>query len=160
MPLTKLIFGLHTTSTKVTLTVGGQPADPATVLTVIKSGSSTPASVPWDDKETAWMIDLEAGDYLVKMEVPSEEEWFNGALPVTVSDPPEATFVFHGPETESPNTHETLAWTSSATAAGSDPKDPWPPPAAVAATLPTASFDWHDSMLHAERVNIETPRGL
>lgn len=159
MSLTKIIFGLHTTWDDVTIAIGGRPADSATVMTVIKNGSSTAASVPWSSTTETWSIKVEAGDYLFRIDVPGKEEWWNDGLPVTVTDRADATFVFHGPETDAPNAHQTLAWTAASTGTGNDPKDPWPPPAQVATTLPSASFSWHDATLHDARINLLTPKG-
>jgi len=160
MPLTKLIFGLHTTWDFVTIAITGQPVDPTTVLTVFKSGIANPATVSWDANKGTWSIKLEAGDYLLRIDVPGKPEWWAGSLPIAVADRPDVTFVFHGPETDPVNIHQTLAWTAAATATPEDPKDPWPPPAQVATILPAASFAWHDATLHDARVNIVTPKAL
>ena len=158
--LTKLIFGMHTTWDKATVAVTGTPADPATVLTVVKKDVATPATVPYDVTAGTWSIQLEPGDYLFRIDVSGKDQWWNDPVSIAVTDHPDITFVFHGPETEPTNSHQTLAWTNVAAATGVDPKDPWPPPAQVAATLPLASFDWHKDTLHDARVNLMTPKGL
>ncbi len=158
--LTKLIFGLHSTWDKATIVVSGAPADPATLLTVFKKDVATPTTVTYGASAGTWSIQVEAGDYLFRIDVPGKDQWWNAPVSIAVTDHPDITFVFHGPETAPPNSHQTLAWTATATSAGQDPKDPWPPPAQVATTLPQVSFDWHKETLHDARVNLTTPKGL
>lgn len=158
MALTKLIFGLHNTWETATISIAGRPTDPATPLTI--SDGTTSISVPWDAASETWSKKVPTGDYLITIEVPGKEEWFNGSLSVTVTDRADITFVFHGPETEAPNTHQTVAWTATATSTGNDPKDPWPPPGAVTTTLPPTSQTWHDDHLHDARLDVVTPKGL
>ncbi|HVV86205.1 MAG TPA: hypothetical protein VHE35_24285 [Kofleriaceae bacterium] len=152
MTLTKLVFGLHVTETSITLTVDGQtPTDTSTQLVILKAGVSGTTNVSWDSVNERWQTTLTTGDHMVKMEVPSENEWFDGDLDITLSAT--SAFVYHGPETADPNQHVTVAWNDTTAQAGGS--DPWPPPG-TPVTLPSASLSWFTPVLHSYAINMNT----
>jgi hypothetical protein len=155
--LTKLIFGVHTSYTSVTLFITGTPGDPAPAMNIIPRVGS-PTTEPYDGEEGYWAPKLDAGDYILTIEV-DEEDFWESSLAVSVANQPSVTFVFHGPETASPNAHETVAWTDSSALVGDDPKDPWPPPVlANVVTLGSTSQTWFDTELHSMRIGLVTPK--
>lgn len=156
MQFTKLIFGLHNPWDDVTISISGRRDAPAPDLTI--TDGTTTTTVAWDAATATWSKKVPTGDYLFTIEI-DDSAWFNGVLTVTVVDRPDVTFVVHGPETTTPNMHQTLAWTATSTSTSNDPKDPWPPPGAVTTTLPTGSQTWHDNHLHAAALNVVGPKG-
>ena len=131
---TVIIFGLDVTGV-ITLSVLGPSSDDFPPMSV-KSGG-TLVDVPYDKQAGRWGTDLKAGAYLVRIE--EKDAPVVGAAVAFIGRPyanSAATFVSFGPEDAS-GARTTVAW--GANAAGSDPKDPWPPPATAAGVA--ASFD-------------------
>lgn len=122
---TKIIFGLRLSAPAV-LVVTGSPKDPAPALRVLHGAGD--ALVPYAAANKGWQTKLEEGDHLVRIDCDDAQD-FDGGLAVTLQGPP-AIFISQSPD------RKLVAWT--ATGAGSDPKDPWPPP--VAATETTAAW--------------------
>jgi hypothetical protein len=120
-------------------------------------GVTNPVAEYYDSGEGGWEITLAEGDYILTIEM-EEEAWFSGTLQISVVNQDDVNFVFHGPETEPPNAHDTVAWTDSSALVGSDPKDPWPPPGQNTLELPSTPRGWFDTELHAARVGLSAPK--
>ena len=162
MALTRMIFAIQMTDPKPTrLRVSGDVGTPAPMMTSLRRGDSKPSSVGCVDG--SWTMDLDAGDYLVEIQV---ESWIAGRLDIVTEltpgqSPP--TFVYHGPLPQSPSPVGLAAWKATAlyidppeSSAVNDSKDPWPPPPPPppGVTLAPVSAAWFTAELAAARTRI------
>ena len=160
MALTRMIFAIQMTDPKPTrLRVSGDVGTPAPAMTIRRRGDSEPSVVGCVDG--AWTKDLEAGDYLVEIQV---ERWIAGRLDIVTElasgqSPP--VFVHDGPLPRSPQPVGLVAW--EATVLNMDPpeslagdsKDPWPPPPPpLRVSLAPVSAAWFTAELAAARTRI------
>ncbi|MGN6110255.1 MAG: hypothetical protein ACTHU0_34445 [Kofleriaceae bacterium] len=162
MALTRMIFAIQLTDPKPTrVRVSGDVGTPAPVMTSLRRGEKEPSSIGCVDG--SWTMDLEAGDYLVEIQV---ENWVAGRLDIVAElasgqSPP--VFVHDEPLAESSPPVGLAAWETKtlyidppASSATKDPKDPWPPPPPPPprVTLEPISADWFTAELAAARTRI------
>ena len=134
MTWTRMIFAIQTTDTNpIRLRVSGNIGTPAPAMTYLRRGGREPSPVGCVDG--AWTMDLDAGDYLVEIQV---EDWVAGRLDIVTEltsgqSPP--VFVCDGPLPGSSPPVALAAWEATAlyidppeSSVAGDPKDPWPPP--------------------------------
>jgi hypothetical protein len=162
MALTRMIFAIQTSDPKPTrLRVTGDVGTPAPAMTRVRRGDSEP--FPVDCVNGSWTMDLDAGDYVIKLQV---ESWVPGRLDIVAEltpgqSPP--TFVSYGPLSQSPSPVGLAAWTATAlyidspeSLAANDSKDPWPPPPPpLTVTLAPVSSEWFTAELAAAWIRIE-----
>jgi hypothetical protein len=154
MALTRMIFAIHVTDTKPTrLRVSGDVGTPAPAMTILRRGDKEPSSV--DCVDGSWTKDLDAGDYIVEIQV---EDWVAGRLDIvtelTSGQRPPA-FVYHGPLPRRPQPIGLVAWEGTVLYID-DSKDPWPPPPPpLRVTLGPASAEWFTAALTAAQTRIE-----
>lgn len=165
MTLTRMIFAIQMTDPRPTrLRVSGDVGTPAPAMTSLRRGDREPPSAGCVDG--SWTMDLEAGDYLVEIQV---ESWVAGRLDIVTElapgqSPP--TFVYPGPLPGSPSPDGLAAWEATAlyidppeSSVVDDPKDPWPPPPpplTPPVTLAQVSSEWFTAELAAARTRIES----
>lgn len=165
MALTRMIFAIQMTDAKPTrLRVSGDVGTPAPAMTSLRRGDSKPSSV--DCVDGSWTMDLDAGDYLIEIQV---EDWVAGRLDIVPElapgqSPP--TFVYCGPLPQSPSPGGLAAWKATAlyvdppeSSLIDDSKDPWPPPpppTTPTLTLAQISSEWFTAELAAARTRIES----
>ncbi len=167
MALTRMIFAIQTTGTQPTrLRVTGDVGTPAPVMTSLRRGDSAPSSVRCVNG--SWTMDLDAGDYLIEIQV---EHWVAGRLDIVPElapgqSPP--TFVYYGPLPPSPSPVGLAAWNATPvhidppeSSITNDSKDPWQPPprprlttTPPLVTLAQASSAWFTAELAAARTRI------
>jgi hypothetical protein len=162
MALTRMIFAIQVTDTKPTrLRVSGDVGTPAPAMTSLRRGDSEPSSVSCVDG--SWTMDLDAGDYLVEIQV---ENWVAGRLDIVTEltsgqNPP--AVVYYGPLPRSPQPVDLAAWEATVlyidppeSSAIGDSKDPWPPPPPPPprVTLAPVSAAWFTAELAAARTRI------
>ena len=134
MALTRMIFAIQMTDAKPTrLRVSGDVGTPAPVMTSRRRGDPEPSSVGCVDG--SWTMDLDAGDYLVEIQV---EDWIAGRLDIVTELTPGQSppiIVYYGPLSGSPQLDGLVAWEATVlyvdppeSSALGDSKDPWPPP--------------------------------
>jgi len=154
MVLTRMIFAIQMTDPKPTrLRVSGEVGTPAPAMTSRRRGDSAPSSV--DCVDGSWTMDLDAGDYLIELQV---EAWVPGPLEIVIALTPgqrSPTFVDYGPMPDSPSSVGLAAWEATALAID-DSKDPWPPPPPppLRGTLAQASAVWFTDELAAARIRV------
>ncbi|HWU87068.1 MAG TPA: hypothetical protein VN253_07325 [Kofleriaceae bacterium] len=164
MTLTRMIFAIHKTDTNPTrLRVSGNIGTPAPALTYLRRGGREPSSVSCVDG--AWTMDLDAGDYLVEIQV---EDWVAGRLDVVAELTPGQSppiFVYYGPLPGSSPPVDLAAWEAAAlyidppASSAGDPKDPWPPPPPPPrVTLAPESAAWFAAELATARARIAEQR--
>ena len=154
-PLIRLVFGVQILDSKPTrLVVTGSLGSSPPPLTGLRRSDSWTFSESY--ASDAWTADLDAGDYLVRIETDS---WTAAGLTIdaeldTGQDQPR--FVFWGilPETEKEGLaswHTTrLVVDPPTTSTTSNPKDPWPPPPPPAqrtAVSPSGALTWFTNQL-------------
>ena len=162
MTLTRMIFAIQATDTHPTrLRVRGEIGTPAPAMTRLRHGDREPSSVGCVDG--SWTMDLDAGDYLVELQV---ESWIAGRLDVVAELTPgqrPPVFVYYGPLPGSSPPIDLAAWEATAlyidppaSSATGDPKDPWPPPPPPPrVALALDSLAWFTVVLTAARTRIE-----
>jgi len=165
MVLTRMIFAIQMTDTKPTrLRVSGDVGTPAPAMTILRRGDRDPPPVGCVDG--AWTVDLDAGDYIVEIQV-KVEDWVAGRLKIVTEltsgqRPP--IFVHHGPLPGSPLPVDLAVWEAAVLyidppelSATGDSKDPWPPPPPPplsSGTLAPVSAAWFTAELAAARTRI------
>jgi hypothetical protein len=162
MVLTRMIFAIQMTDPKPTrLRVSG--AIGTSPMTILRRGDSEPSSVGCVDG--AWTKDLDAGDYLVEIQV-EVGKWVAGPINIVTELGPGQSrpiFVYYGPLSASPEPVGLAAWEATALIIDSpelsvaeDPKNPWPPPPPppLRVALAPDSAEWFTAKLAAARTRV------
>jgi hypothetical protein len=146
------------------LRVSGNIGTPAPAMTIVRRGDSEPSSVNCVDG--AWTKDLDAGDYLIEIQV-EVGKWLAGPLNIVTELTPgqsQPAFVHYGPLSQSPEPVGLTAWEAKPLTIDppklsltDDPKDPWPPPPPppLRVTLAPVSAEWFTDKLRAARARVE-----
>lgn len=156
-PLLRLVFGIQVFDTNkstrlvVSGSVGVTPVPP---LTGLRRHDSATFSANYASGE--WGVDLDAGDYIIRIETDS---WAGSELEINVllePSQPDVRFVYWGNLPES-STEGIASWNDTyaivdppTTSTIGSPKDPWPPPPPPAkrtAISGTSSATWFASSL-------------
>jgi hypothetical protein len=142
---TRLIFGLRIDApTELAITADLQgAAAPGLVIRRRVGDEKFSDDAPIAHRRGRWAVSLDEGDYVIHL-----DGWFGEPCEVAL-DPP-GSFVVQG-KIGSP-----MTWQAK-TVQISDPKDPWPPPAAGAVKT---GDTWFSKVLPALRSQIVNPKGL
>lgn len=151
----KLIFGLRVETNGTTLKVEGiAPDDPPSPL-IIEQQTTAPWTVPYDPVAGRWQTELDEGDYIVRLELPTDV-WIEGVAEFSLGNP--CTIVYHW-DSFGEDKLRTYAWSATqgtgGNPTGEDEKDPWPPPGGA------AGFDgspWMLDRLAELGAQIDNPR--
>ena len=140
---TVIIFGLDV-SGNLSLSIEGPYLDPPGGTLPPMSVTTGGSTSQYAAKDGRWQVDLSSGQHLVRIEEGADEVRGSAVATITpAASGGTGVFVSHAQAGDNPPPF--VGWT--ATAAGSDPKDPWPPPGA---SIPGYATAWIETAYGAQ----------